>query len=285
MAKQGVWGDRYRIYYPIQYKRVTCSTCIHYCKEDMSCLAKGILPRIAGYDYWKHCSDFDLSPEYLDSKHMDQVRKVKGINFFNKHMTLNDQDSSGEKDSHDIGEPKKDKHQMVYIPSNVQNDPKDFYAQVIRSLWINNHIEVTKTKLIDPHTGKQHTFYLDIDKERKTLFRIISKIKKKDHPAKYWTLYKNHICKNLEMIKSIDLEGKYLKMMILPLEFDKKQNSYAETFVNQCEDLLEGIRILEMDQNGKILQVNSSAQEKYWTKEAINKLKIFKQPYSEGING
>lgn len=37
VAKQGVWGDHMRIITPILYKRVTCATCVNYCKGDVEC--------------------------------------------------------------------------------------------------------------------------------------------------------------------------------------------------------------------------------------------------------
>ena len=84
MAKQGVWGDRNRIIIPVQYKRVTCATCEHYCQEDHSCLVSPIIPRINGYDYWKYCKQFDLSRDYHDLQHKEQVIRVKGSSFFAK---------------------------------------------------------------------------------------------------------------------------------------------------------------------------------------------------------
>ena len=60
MAKQGVWGGNSKIITPIQYKRVTCATCMNYCREDHSCLVSSIIPKINGYDYWKTCKLFRM---------------------------------------------------------------------------------------------------------------------------------------------------------------------------------------------------------------------------------
>lgn len=74
---KGSWGTGYTIENTYESKRISCSCCIHYCKEDKSCNKTGAYVPINGYDYWRQCTHFILSPEY-ERKYKDIVISIKG---------------------------------------------------------------------------------------------------------------------------------------------------------------------------------------------------------------
>lgn len=74
---KGSWGTGYTIENTYESKRISCSYCIHYCKEDKSCNKTGAYVPINGYGYWKQCTHFILSPEY-EGKYKDIVISIKG---------------------------------------------------------------------------------------------------------------------------------------------------------------------------------------------------------------
>ena len=60
---RGSWGDRYIIENPKESNKISCSKCIHYCKEDRSCNVKPVYCPVDGWDLWKHCDMFKLESE------------------------------------------------------------------------------------------------------------------------------------------------------------------------------------------------------------------------------
>lgn len=76
-TKAGNWGDWATIEYDRTPHKVSCATCKYY-SNDKSCSKKGVYVPEIGYDFWKHCSSFELKDTYANPEFVESVRKVKG---------------------------------------------------------------------------------------------------------------------------------------------------------------------------------------------------------------
>lgn len=75
-AKKGSLGTSFIIEKIPGLKRISCSNCVNY-EEDKSCSAKGVYISEIGYDFWKQCDKFDLSPEYNSIENQDLAIRVR----------------------------------------------------------------------------------------------------------------------------------------------------------------------------------------------------------------
>ena len=286
MAKQGVCGDRNRIIIPVQYKRVTCATCEHYCQEDHSCLVSPIIPRINGYDYWKYCKQFDLSRDYHDLQHKEQVIRVKGSSFFAKKQP-EDQIKSNEFELDQTQrKPEEQSYEAEpYIPPNLIDPPTGFCEKVIYSLWKNHNIEVRKVPLGGlPSSSKGECF---VNAKEKLIIIVVSKIKmgnmgmkavsKDQAKVRRWSHFQDTLTGFISFLTELPDSEDFEKWIIVPVYTYERDVSCAERFYYWQGRKLRGIKLVEIDDYGKLEFATGPVFESYWTAEKIRNIKVFKE--------
>lgn len=89
MPKRGNWGDWAIIDLPpLEIKKASCYACINYIQEDGSCSKTPIIPKKDGKNNWRKCKYFKLSPEFMNYSFKQQVINVKGRDFFEEKITV-----------------------------------------------------------------------------------------------------------------------------------------------------------------------------------------------------
>lgn len=89
MPKQGNWGDWAIIDLPpLEIKKASCYACINYIQEDGSCSKTPIIPKKDGKNNWRKCKYFKLSPEFMNYSFKQQVINVKGRDFFEEKIAI-----------------------------------------------------------------------------------------------------------------------------------------------------------------------------------------------------
>lgn len=276
MPARGNWGDRMLIITPVLYKNVTCATCNHYCHEDCSCLVSTIIPCIDGYDYWKKCRSFDLSQEYCDEQHKKQVMAIKGHNFFKQReekkdnlLTTIDRVANQLEDDNSF-------KVMGDIPTN-------FAEKFVYSMRKNHSTELAEISVslieIDKHVRcfvNSNAKLVAITLPQKNMIcKTNHRISSEMFFAEVWTKFVNNLRNVLHVINNLPNSNDYEKWIVIPV-IQYKVESCGETFYKTRGNELKGTKLVEMDEEGNLLFATGPIHEKYWTREKINSLEIFK---------
>ena len=106
----------------IPRNKVSCRTCLYYCREDRSCTVSPVLPGYMEPGYWRKCKDFVLDPDFETSSNVDRVLSAKGPDALFKHNNaVKVKEDKTEKSSLDDGENNKMKKNVAYnsIPKKM----------------------------------------------------------------------------------------------------------------------------------------------------------------------
>lgn len=284
MPKRGSWGDRMEIITPILYKRVTCATCINYCHEDLSCLVSPIVPAIDGFDYWKKCKRFTLSPEYCDDKHKAQVKREKGEMFFLQQMEKTDVNKGRqylEREDLCVNE----NINCGKIPKNVPEVSKTFADRFITSAWNNHKIEFQEIAIpVVEGVANSKCFVNNYEKmiamtmpKVKNRYCKNQKITQDFIKKNRWSCFFNNLKAIIQLIRDLENTDEYEKWIVVPEIIYEKDKSCGEVFYQTKGKLLQGIKLVELGEDNILQFATGPIQEKYWTAERINNLEIFKQ--------
>lgn len=284
MAKQGVWGERTAIITPILYKRVTCATCTHYSHEDHSCLISPVVPRIDGFDFWKHCKDFKLSLEYYDDNHKRQVIREKGENFFKGEIKKEVDICSENGDLSQNRNAEKEQENRKSI--NSSKSLKNFSDRFIYSVRENHGIAFSEIDMPE-FPGFSNTTKCFVNNHDKIIVITLSHIKMPQTlkgnanrellRAKRWTEFSNTILSVISIFGSLVTSEEYDRWILIPVIRYKEDKSYGEEFYYTKGKELHGIKLVEMDDSGNLLFATGPIKEKYWTGEKIKNLQVFKK--------
>ncbi len=280
MAKQGVWGERNKIFTPILYKRVTCATCKYYSREDYSCLVSPIIPKINGYDYWKQCKQFELDDEYNDLQHRQQVTNIKGASFFSAKSSTSIPNAQLVKEK--LTAPQTVNQEVIFSSPGIKTISKQFIEKVLVSLKEHHGIEVQQMSLDGLPSLGAGTFYINSGK--KLLVVIIPELKtgtKIKHPSEdhkkidRWSRFQRTLLPFINFLSELPDSSDFEKWIIVPVYPYEKDLSLAETFYYKQGTMLNGIKLIESDKTGQLLFATGPIFDKYWTSEKIHNLKIF----------
>lgn len=283
MAKRGVWGDRMAIITPVLYKRVTCATCAHYSHEDHSCMVSPIIPRIDGFDYWKKCKEFNLSPEYFDELHKDQVKKVKGNHFFDRiKKNIFPIETSSEANEKII----KTETVDLLIEKKNDNKPKTFSDRFVAVAKEKYQIELTPIAMpVLPGLSSNKCY---VNPSEKLLVITMPKIKqKKTHIhntnvnrnfvlTDLWNRFSESLKLIITMLTDLSNSEEYEKWIVIPILSYKNDESCGEVFYKTRGHELKGIKLVEMDEKDNLFFATGPIYDKYWTAERIKNVKVFR---------
>ena len=273
MAVRGNWGDRMVIHIPVLYKRVSCATCKYYCHEDHSCLVTPIVPRIDGYDNWKTCKKFLLAREYIDDSHKKQVMRIKGDGFFEEIQVID----------------KKEINRITNCvieeapPDYVHKEPKTFADKFLAYAWMNNGIDFKEIPF--PGYSEVDGSRCYVSARRKIVVMTISKIKRqkvkhhinKEHiRANIWSAFNNSLLSVIKTMDILNIPDDFDKWIIIPeIPYDE-ENSCGELFYYSRGKKLHGIKLVEMNDSGRLQFETGPICEKFWNKERIDEIEVFK---------
>lgn len=281
MAKRGVWGERMTIIIPILYKRVSCATCVHYCHEDHSCMASPIIPKINGFDYWKKCKKFELSQDYLDEAHKEQVIRVKGDCFFKQNRMTIEQEENNQRIEDEF---------IIPVSKQVTNLSPDTKQKTFSERFIvaaKNKHGLTFEEILMPEFPGLSGAKCYINLYEKLIVMTMPKIKSKKVRIHHnidrnyiltdlWTRFVESLRIAIKTLIDLKVSYEYEKWIVIPVIPYKEDESCGETFYKTKGYELKGIKLVEMDETSNLLFATGPVFEKYWTAEKIRNIQIFK---------
>lgn len=253
MPKRGDWGDRMRIITPVLYKRVTCATCIHYCREDCSCVATPILPQIDGYDHWKICKQFELAPAFQDEKHIQQVIYERG-KLKKEHSAHQDQNGNKRLNTAIVD---------GTVPITIPTEAKTVIEKFISAAWYQYGLEFCK--LNKPNQQRKREFSCFLNKKKKKIAIVVSYLHSQNsfhHEMSYnamitkrWAIYADAIEAAIRVLSELNDYANYEKWIVAPRIELNENLSYGEMYVQRNIKKLKEIQLAEISDKGRLIFV------------------------------
>ena len=251
-VKPGNWGNSFIIITPILYKRVSCATCRHFSNEDGGCNKTAIFPPEYKYQYWKKCKEFELSPEYCDYAHREQVRKVKETNC---RFMIQDCD--------------RDKKQSVQINHTVCG--KESIVQ-----RVHRKLEGLFQVGFKMHDEKENKFLIFSNDENDIAAVLIKKFPSRGvNRFDKWEVECTSVLRSAVQLQKKERRFNQQLVIMPPCKINEDE-TLAEKYYRKQGDSFKGIHLVEIDKNDNFV-IASGPTERYWTAERINNLHIFKE--------
>ena len=92
-----------------------------------------------------------------------------------------------------------------------------------------------------------------------------------------WTRFSDSLKVVIKTLIDLNSSDEYEKWIIIPTFPYKDNESCGEIFYKNRETELHGLKLVEMDEEGKLLFATGPIKEKYWTAEKIRNTQIFKE--------
>lgn len=106
--------------------------------------------------------------------------------------------------------------------------------------------------------------------------KVKKNISKEHIRANIWTSFKNSLMSVIKWMDVLETSDDYEKWIVIPeIPYDE-ENSCGELFYYKCGKELYGIKLVEMDEFGRLQFATGPICEKFWNKERINEEKVFK---------
>lgn len=244
---RGSWGDRYIIENHRETNKISCSKCINYCQEDMSCNVKPVYCPVDGWDLWKHCDQFELETN---------PPKITAAN--------NTQSNCGKK--------QKKENDYVDIHKAKSRDNKPEYREIVfrdGEFRLKSFIGYVRGRLQSKY---DHTFIRGYEYTvfgQKMNFSLVSTDEKIFVTIKDF-VYDKKGGERMEVRNSMRYIGqeafilsklpkeviKILVVVKAPLDPQNENDiSVAEKFYERYAGLLEDIKLVEVDNDGNLKQI------------------------------
>ena len=168
-------------------------------------------------------------------------------------------------------------------PAYIKKEAKTFSDKFLSCAWRNHGIDFKEIPV--PSSAEIENTKCYVSMRRKIVVMTMSKIKlqkvkhhiNKEHiRANRWTSFKNSLVSVIRLMDSLAVPDDFEKWIVLPEITYDEENSCGELFYYSRGKSLHGIKLVEMDEDGQLQFATGPICEKYWNKERIDEIDIFK---------